>query len=997
MDIVITYVDINDEFIKKYNKYNSKLQENRFTSYNVLDLQVKLIRKYASFIKNIFIVVSDKSQVPKNLDLSLCKIVYHKDIIPEKFLPCFNSCTIEMFLHNIPELDEEFIYFNDDVFIIDYVSKKEFFLNHKPSLTVSIKDINPDEKNVYKKNLYNSTDLITKYLKIENKYKNKYISISHSYFPMLKSVCKKVFDKNIYSIYGSLTRIRNSKNYNTSIFHNYNYLTKNYHELERNYTYYSSMDSMNKICDAIIKKENKFICINNENTYEDFNAFKTELHNALKANLEEKEYIFPVKKYVNINSSQQDNIYVSFTSWTKRIQYCKHTIDLMMNQTLMPTKIILNLAEEEFPNREEDLPKELVDESINNELFEIFWVKENNTVWKKIIPTMNRFPNDLVLSIDDDIEYPNNYIEEMYNTYLEYNKTCPVVAYEHLINGELCHSGPFTLTSKKFYDELLNKVYNELILTIDEKWASDIVYFKVAQTLGYKYVKCNAINGNILYKTSELNKENRYSIWSLEYKRQRNKDISLLNNYLKNNYVNIKNFKKVVYTCITGNYDNLIEPGYVSEDFDYICFTDNINLKSNVWKILPIPEDLLSLPKVKQQRNIKINTHKYLKEYDISIWVDSSVKLSDNINNVLKTLDFSKYNIFITTHPQRDCIYKEGEACIKLKKDTKESIETELNAFKISGMPENYGLLETNVIIKMHNDHDCITLMELWAALLNKYSHRDQISLPYALWLLNYNKLCKLPIGFNHTSYFNWIGGLHKKINICIIHYNTPELTNALIKSINKYVKRAVIYLFDNSTIKPFTYKYDNLIYLDNTNGQYINFDEWLEQYPTRLLSKEHIGNYGSARHSISVQKCIELINENFILMDSDILLKRDISGFINSRYIYVGENELQKNGKYRVLPFCLFINVDMCKKYNVPWFDENYMHGLHITKEADRYDTGGAFYVHTRNYPSKEVNLNSFIVHYKGGSWEDKYMKIHNLTLTSKEWLEINKKYWED
>ena len=300
MDIVITYVDINDEFIKKYNKYNSKLQENRFTSYNVLDLQVKLIRKYAPFIKNIFIVVSDKSQVPKDLDLSLCKIVYHKDIIPEKFLPCFNSCTIEMFLHNIPELDEEFVYFNDDVFIIDYVSKKDFFLNHKPSLTVSIKDINPDEKNIYKKNLYNSTDLIAKYLKIENKYKNKYISISHSYFPMLKSVCKKVFDKNIYSIYGSLTRIRNSKNYNTSIFHNYNYLTKNYHELEKNYSYYSSMDSINNICNAISKKEHKFICVNNENIYVDFNTFKSKLRKALEANLEGKEYILPIKKQEKI-------------------------------------------------------------------------------------------------------------------------------------------------------------------------------------------------------------------------------------------------------------------------------------------------------------------------------------------------------------------------------------------------------------------------------------------------------------------------------------------------------------------------------------------------------------------------------------------------------------------------------------------------------------------------------------------------------------------------
>ena len=59
----------------------------------------------------------------------------------------------------------------------------------------------------------------------------------------------------------------------------------------------------------------------------------------------------------------------------------------MSKQTLKPTKIILNLAEEEFPNKENDLPKDLVVEAKNNPLFEIYWIKENTTVWKKILPT----------------------------------------------------------------------------------------------------------------------------------------------------------------------------------------------------------------------------------------------------------------------------------------------------------------------------------------------------------------------------------------------------------------------------------------------------------------------------------------------------------------------------------------------------------------------------------------------------------------------------------
>ena len=54
-----------------------------------------------SWVGNIFVVISDEDQIPENFDKSLCTFVFHKDIIPSKYLPCFNSCTIEMFLHKI--------------------------------------------------------------------------------------------------------------------------------------------------------------------------------------------------------------------------------------------------------------------------------------------------------------------------------------------------------------------------------------------------------------------------------------------------------------------------------------------------------------------------------------------------------------------------------------------------------------------------------------------------------------------------------------------------------------------------------------------------------------------------------------------------------------------------------------------------------------------------------------------------------------------------------
>ena len=66
-------------------------------------------------MENVFLLVSGETQVPSWVDRSVVNVVLHKDIIPERFLPTFNSTTIEMFMHRIPGLGEEFLYFNDDM------------------------------------------------------------------------------------------------------------------------------------------------------------------------------------------------------------------------------------------------------------------------------------------------------------------------------------------------------------------------------------------------------------------------------------------------------------------------------------------------------------------------------------------------------------------------------------------------------------------------------------------------------------------------------------------------------------------------------------------------------------------------------------------------------------------------------------------------------------------------------------------------------------------
>ena len=231
------------------------------------------------------------------------------------------------------------------------------------------------------------------------------------------------------------------------------------------------------------------------------------------------------------------------------------------------------------------------------------------------------------------------------------------------------------------------------------------------------------------------------------------------------------------------------------------------------------------------------------------------------------------------------------------------------------------------------------------------------------------------------------------KKNFVIIHYNTPSLTECLVRSINLFVDDAIIFIFDNSDKDPFTAQFSNVSILDNTKGEIIDFDKWLTNYPNRYKSNGRVNSWGSAKHCYSVEKCMEIIKEDFILLDSDVLLKRDVSSLFNKVNLYCGEIITQPRSTIkRVSPFICYINTEMCIKNNVHYFNEDYMHGLCNARGGDSYDTGAFFYLACYGYKHKPINVSDYIVHYGHGSWDK---KEEEPKITSDDWLKLNKKYW--
>ncbi len=110
-----------------------------------------------------------------------------------------------------------------------------------------------------------------------------------------------------------------------------------------------------------------------------------------------------------------NNIVVSLTSYGQRVELVHHTILSLLCQTVRPKKLILWLAESEFSL--DSLPEKLT--NLQQYGLEIAFCRDIRS-YKKLIPTLERYPNSTIITFDDDVIYPVDHIEKLVATSTEY-------------------------------------------------------------------------------------------------------------------------------------------------------------------------------------------------------------------------------------------------------------------------------------------------------------------------------------------------------------------------------------------------------------------------------------------------------------------------------------------------------------------------------------------------------------------------------------------------
>ena len=267
----------------------------RYRSWDLEPLLIRCVRQFMPWIRTIHIILAQESQakwLPEEWRVKSeewregprIHIVYHKDIMPKKFLPTFNSRAIEMFLHRIPGLSDYFIYGNDDMIPLSPLKESDFFrpapfnsqlstLNSQlywPCQHMNEKPL-PDKKNNFQQACLCGLNFVAE--PFGKHYTNTLLRSGHTIAPICKSSCLKLWERGAKEIEGSVTRFRLAQNFNQYIYAWYQHFTGQYIDHQPPHPMAGVKVGLQQTLDIIRQPDCGIVCINDHESCSNYRQF----------------------------------------------------------------------------------------------------------------------------------------------------------------------------------------------------------------------------------------------------------------------------------------------------------------------------------------------------------------------------------------------------------------------------------------------------------------------------------------------------------------------------------------------------------------------------------------------------------------------------------------------------------------------------------------------------------------------------------------------------
>ena len=203
--------------------------------------------------------------------------------------------------------------------------------------------------------------------------------------------------------------------------------------------------------------------------------------------------------------------------------------------------------------------------------------------------------------------------------------------------------------------------------------------------------------------------------------------------------------KGVVYTVITGEYDQVWEPLVVNPEWDYYCLCDSDTFTASVWKRIPYGE-IYDPDPVRRQRKAKLLPWEFMRDYDYSIYVDGNIQIIGDLTEYIRWYAGDK-SMLCFPHPSSNGLLYELSLIRMHRGKYYEAAKQQAELYLAEGYPDNFPMVSSAVLIRYHHDPKIKITMSSWWEEIQAKSIRDQISFGYACWKNDFSyDLCELDI-----------------------------------------------------------------------------------------------------------------------------------------------------------------------------------------------------------------------------------------------------------
>ena len=194
IDFVVLYCDGSDEkWMERKAKYSplgkADVSNSRYRNWDNLIFWFRGVEKYAPWVRKIHFVTDH--QIPDWLNTNCKKLhcVFHEDYINMGFLPLFNSSAIEIGMHMITDLSNRFVFFNDDMFLTNYITPEYYFKNGLPVDMAGLTRQCRRDEGVFANIMANNYDVLNMHFSKQD--------IKHNFFKWYKISYGKTFFRTL--------------------------------------------------------------------------------------------------------------------------------------------------------------------------------------------------------------------------------------------------------------------------------------------------------------------------------------------------------------------------------------------------------------------------------------------------------------------------------------------------------------------------------------------------------------------------------------------------------------------------------------------------------------------------------------------------------------------------------------------------------------------------------------------------------------------------------